>query len=171
MTNLLKNAIKEEMAREIADDLRDGGYTFDVKINGVSITPFDFDVYAAIVESIHNGNEGILNTDVVNRLFGIDHTDKEHEAVSRSFDRLSKIGLFDWAKDNEDYAQDDTSAELETLIDCIIFIERYGDTKANREKATKTARRLLSDIEGRLVNFDDALSDFHRSIGSGILPF
>lgn len=91
--------------------------------------------------------------------------DKKNDSISRLMERRRNV----WGLD--DNAQGDTSGELETLYDCIVFIERYGDTRVNREKATKTARRLLSDLEGRLINFDDALSDFHRSIGSGIIPF
>ena len=163
----INGTIQDYKPRPISED----GYTFDVRINGVSITPFDFDVYAAIVESIHDGGEIEPSADVANRIFGFNHTAQEHAAICRSFDRLKKIGLFDYLENDEEHAQDDTSGELETLIDCIDFIERHGDNKADREKAIKAARCLLFDMEQRLGNIDDALSDVIRAIGGGWVFF
>lgn len=165
MTNLLKNAIDEEMAREIADDLRGGS-------NEQKAFRVDTDKLKKLFESCKIELDGSTLT------FEVPIEYHDNGVVKKSY-----VLEFDAV---EEHAQDDdeaprkaffenreayTSAEFETLYNCIDYIERHGDNKADREKAIKAARCLLFDMEQRLGNVDDALSDVIRAIGGGWVFF
>ena len=123
-------------------------------------TPFDYEtVRNHLVEM---NNLGLFNLEDEEPTQGA-----KNDSFSRLMERHKEWGLV------EEPAQHD-GGELETLFDCVVHIELCGDNKAEREKAMKRARQLITEMNERIWNYRDALSDLERGLGSlytSAIPF
>lgn len=120
-------------------------------------TPFDYEIVRYHLEELNN--HGLFNLEDEEPAQGA-----KNDSFSRLMQRHKEWGL---VEDNAHY----DGGELETINACIARIELFGDNKADREKATKAARRLLSNMEERLINLKNVLSDLESVLGVGVVPF